>query len=405
VEETMISYEDALKVIMGAINTLGVERISINRAYGRVVAENILAQNDLPPFDNSAMDGYAVVSESVKGATLEKPVKLKFIGDIPTGEDRTMRIKQGEAVRIGTGGKIPDGADSIVIVEDTELRGGEVYVFSETSPGRHIRLRGEDFKKGDEGIKKGDLVGPAEICFLAANGITEVEVYRKPRVGIVSTGNELVPPERGISGAIIRDSNSITIHTLVEKYGGSPEVLGILPDDENEIVSFFERNVREFDLFITIGGISMGAHDYVKSALEKIGAHMEFWKVAIRPGKPFGFGKFHDTLVFALPGNPVSSFITFEVFVQPALMKAAGCKPPFREYIGAVIDNDFFKKKGVTYFSRGTLNGDFPDYSFSILKKQGSGMISSMLFSNAVMIAPAEKEKISSGEKVKVFRI
>ncbi|NIO17269.1 MAG: molybdopterin molybdenumtransferase MoeA [Deltaproteobacteria bacterium] len=399
----MIAYEDGLKIILDSVNILGTEKLPLVKCGGMVIAEDAFARSDLPPFDNSAMDGYAVVASSTSGATRESPAVLRFVRDIPAGIAESYTVGPGEAARIGTGAKVPGGADTVVIVEETELKGEEVWVFREYPPGLNIRRAGEDFTAGERGIPAGKPIRPSEISFLAANGYAEVEVYRKPRVGILSSGSELVPHGQEISGAKIRDSNGPMICSLVEKYGGVPEIHGIFPDDEGLLTAFVREKAERFDFFITFGGISMGAHDYLKTALEKGGARMAFWKVAIRPGKPFGFGKLKETLVFALPGNPGSAFVTFEAFVKPALCKARGFMPPYGEYLTATLTEDFPKKEGVTVFSRGNLEGEFPAYRFSPFKKQGSGMISTMVETNAIMIAPAGSEKISKGETVTVF--
>ncbi len=403
-EGRMIAYEDGLKIILDSVNTLGTEKLPLEKCAGMVIAENAFARSDLPPFDNSAMDGYAVVAASTRGARRESPAVLRFIGDIPAGIAEPCAVGPGEAARIGTGAKVPGGADTVVIVEDTELKGDEVWVFREYPPGSNIRRAGEDFTAGERGIDAGTLIRPSEISFLAANGYKEVEVFRKPRVGILSSGSELVDHGQDITGAKIRDSNSPMICSLVEKYGGGPEIHGIFPDDERLLTSFITEKADRFDFLITFGGISMGAHDYLKTALEKGGARMAFWKVAIRPGKPFGFGKRKETLIFALPGNPGSAFVTFEAFVKPALFKTRGFNPPYGEYLTATLTDDFPKKEGVTVFCRGNLEGEFPAYRFSPFKKQGSGMISTMVATNAIMIAPAGSQRVSKGETVTVFR-
>lgn len=401
----MIGYKDALEIILGSVVQLGTTTTPLENVLNMTLSEDVAARTSLPPFDNSAMDGYAIVGGSIKGASGENPAVLPYIGDVAAGGEDTLEINEGEAARIGTGAKVPRGADTVVMVEDTAYKSGKVYIFKEYPVGKNIRRAGEDFAEGEAVLSSGTLVRPAEICFLAANGITEVSVYRRPRVGVISTGTELLPPGEPTSGTKVRDSNGVTICSLVRKYGGEAEYLGIIGDDIEKLATFFLKHVHRFDFIMTSGGISKGHHDNVKDALNNAGATMEFWGTAIRPGKPFGFGRLGETIIFTLPGNPVSSFVTFEVYCQPALKKAMGISPPYREYQEVVLSEDFLKKEDLTYFVRGNLAGDSHDYRFLPNKKQGSGMISSMVKADAIMVAPAGRAIIDAGEKVNVFKI
>lgn len=401
----MVGYEEALEIILDSINKPATARVPIQEALNLILAEDVTAGVSLPPFDNSAMDGYAIVGSVVLGASRENPAVLRFVGDVAAGGEDLMEIHRGEAARIGTGAKIPRGADTVVMVEDTEFKNGKVFIFKEYPVGKNIRVRGEDFSEGEVVLSTGATVRPQEICFLAANGMIEVSVYRRPKVGVLSTGSELVPPGESLSGTEVRDSNGVTICSLVGKYGGEAEYLGIIGDDEDKLTSFFQNHAHKYDFLITSGGISKGYHDNVRGALSGAGAKMQFWATAIRPGKPFGFGRLGKTMLFNLPGNPVSSFVTFEVFCQPALKKAMGGASPYREYLDAVVAEDFPKKKGLTYFVRGNLAGDSTGYRFMPFTKQGSGMISSMVRTDAIMIVPAGREKLDAGEEVKVFRV
>jgi molybdopterin molybdotransferase len=404
-EPIMVSYEKALETILASVNRLEKTRVSLDECAGYVLAEDVPAAFDLPPFDNSAMDGYAVVGRSVEKAGMDNPTVLTYLGDVDAGGGDRIEVREGEAARIGTGAKVPRGADTVVMVEDTEFREGKVYIFREYATGSHIRMAGEDFVKGREGLRAGTRIRPAEACFLAANAVTDVPVYRRPKVGVLPTGGEILPPGEPVSGTKIHDANGPTLVSLVRKYGGEAHYLGIGPDDEEKLIDLIGQNAPNHDALITCGGISKGHHDHVKDALGKAGTRIEFWTTAIRPGKPFGFGKLGDTLIFALPGNPVSSFVTFEIYCQPALTKAMGCTPPYREFFQAKLLEDFPKKPGFTFLVRGNLEGDYPDYAFRPSKKQGSGMISSLVKNSVIMIAPAERDLIGAGESVEVFRI
>ena len=401
----MISYEEALNTILDSVVAMDVEEIPLHQCAGYVLSRDLPAVMDLPPFHNSAMDGYAVISASVEGASKDRPAVLTYLGDVDAGGENIIEVHEGEAARIGTGAEIPRGADTVVMVEDTEFKEGKVNIYRDYPEGRNIRPAGEDFKKGEEGLKEGITIRPAEICYLAANGITEVPVYRRAKVGVLPTGEEIVPPGEAVSGSKIRDASGGTLVSLVNKYGGVAHHLGIGPDDEKALIDLISENAANHDALITCGGISMGHHDHVKDALHKAGAEMKFWKTAIRPGKPFGFGKLGDTLIFALPGNPVSAYVTFEVYCQPALKKAMGFAPPYREFFQVKLSEGFRKKEGFTFFVRGNLGGEYPDYTFYPFKKQGSGMISTLVRNHVIMIAPAGRAVINAGESVEAFWI
>ncbi len=401
----MIGYEEALRKILDSVTGTEKTVVPLMESDGMILSEDIYVETDLPPFHNSAMDGYAVVADSLKGASRNAPAVLTFAGDLATGGDSDLFVEKGYAARIGTGGRVPAGADTVVMVEDTNFVDGRVHVYREYPVGRNIRKMGEDYRRGDMALRAGTRIRPSEICFLGANGISSVPVYGRPKVAVLSTGSELLPPGVPLLGSKIHDSNGPMIMSLAKKYGALPEYLGIAEDNGEKLTALFKSKIPEYDAFITCGGISKGYHDHVKDSLNEAGAEMRFWTTAIRPGKPFGFGTMGRSHIFALPGNPVSSFVTFEIYCQPALKKMMGALPPFRNYIEATLNENISKKVGFTFFLRGNLTGTCPDYHFSPFKKQGSGMISSLVENGAIMVAPEKAGIIEAGEKVKVFTI
>jgi len=397
----MISVEDALKLILDTAPVLGVEKVDIITALGRVIGEDIHAPSDIPPFDNSAMDGYAVRSEDTKGASRDHPAVLTVIEDLPAGYVAKGKIKKGEAIRIMTGAPMPRGADSVVMVEETEASGNKVKTFSEAEPGQHIRKAGEDVKKGELVIPKGTPLRPAAIGMLASLRRSFVSVYQKPLVSILCTGDELVDVDSELKEGQIVSSNSYTLASQVKECGGIPIVLGIARDKKEELEQKFREGLRA-DVIISSAGVSVGDYDLVKGVLKDLGMKMKFWKVAMRPGQPLAFGTIGGKPTFGLPGNPVSSMVSFEQFVRPYLLKMQGCKKIFRPVIEAVWQGEFKKKTERKYLVRCIVSKKDGEYIASSTGEQGSGILKSMVLANGLAIFPEEKEVIKAGEKVKV---
>ncbi|HUT84005.1 MAG TPA: gephyrin-like molybdotransferase Glp [Thermodesulfobacteriota bacterium] len=397
----MISVEDALRLILDTAPLLGLEKVDILTALGRVIGENIYSPSDIPPFDNSAMDGYAVKSEDTKDASIDHPAVLMVIEDLPAGYVAKGKIKKGEAIRIMTGAPLPEGVDSVVMVEDTEASGDKVKIFNEAETNQHIRKAGEDVKKGELVIPQGTVLRPAAIGMLASLKRSFVSVYQRPLVSILCTGDELVDVDGELKAGQIVSSNSYTLASQVNECGGIPLLLGIARDRKDELEQKFREGLRA-DVIISSAGVSVGDYDLVKGVLKDLGMEMKFWKVAMRPGQPLAFGTIGGKPTFGLPGNPVSSMVSFEQFVRPYLLKMQGHKKIFRPVIEAIWQEGFVKKTERKYLVRCMLSKKEGTYIASSTGEQGSGILKSMVLANGLAIFPEEKEVIKAGEKVKV---
>ncbi len=317
------SVAEHLERILVAVEPLAPVNVPLAEALGRTLAEAAFAHVDVPGFDNSAMDGYAVRHADVESATAESPVVLNVVADLPAGSDENPRLAPGQAARIMTGAAIPDNADCIVPVEHTDAGTTSVQITRAPTPAAHIRPMGSDVRVGETVLSAGTVLRPTHLAAAAATGLSELTVYRAPRVGVLSTGSELTPPGEPLGRGKIHDSNSFLLETAVAEAGGIPVRIGSVPDSEDELRRVLDEHAGRVDAFITSGGVSVGAYDVVKAALAPLGAW--FGPVRMQPGKPQGFGAWTDgTPIFALPGNPVSVFVSFEAFVRPALLKLQG---------------------------------------------------------------------------------
>jgi len=315
----MISVDEAVRRIVSAFAPVDSERIVIGSALGRFLAEAAIARYDQPPFPVSAMDGYAVRAADV----LNEPVELRVVGSAPAGHPFDRLVGVREAVRISTGGAVPDGADTVVIQENTERSGDTVVIKSHAQAGRHVRPAGLDFKKGDVLVPAGKRLSARDLALMAAGDVSHATVRRKPRVTIVATGDELSRPGEPRKPGGIVASSAYGISALVEKWGGAPHDLGILPD-HTESIARIATHAADTDLIVTLGGASVGDHDLVQRALGPESFTLDFWKIAMRPGKPLIFGRLDETPLLGLPGNPVSSFVCALLFLKPAIAAMLG---------------------------------------------------------------------------------
>src|SRR4030043_1708940 len=331
----MITVDDALDKILSHIHPLGFEKVSILDALGRVIGEDIYAKRNIPPLDNSGMDGDALRFEDIQKACKESPVRLEVIEDLPAGFISAKTLDRGKAIRIMTGAPIPKGADTVIPVEETKRGDGFVLVFKAAGIGENIRKSGEDVKKGDRVISHGDIIRPAEVGMLASVGRSFVSVYQRPLVAILCTGDELVDVDGELDEVKIISSNSYTLAAQVKDCGAIPLQLGIAKDRKEEIEEKLRLGIRA-DVLISSAGVSVGDYDFVKDVMKNLGMEMLFWKVAMRPGHPLAFGTIGNKPVFGLPGNPVSSMISFEQFVRPSLLRMMGCRQLFRPIIDAI---------------------------------------------------------------------
>ena len=426
----MISVMQARSIILENILPLReTETRKISFCLKRISAVNIKSKENIPPFDNTAMDGFALRAVDVKGAKAERPKALEVIADLPAGYTSRKILKAGEAIRIMTGAPLPKGADSVVMVEDTHTvhslqstvsRGncgpwsverGLVSILKEVKKAENVRYAGEDVKKGEIVIPKGAILKSGHIGMLASLGISEIEVFRKPKVAIVATGDELVEINQKLTPGKIRNSNAYSLYSQVLLAGAIPVVLGIAKDNKKAL----ERKIKKglsADILLVSGGISVGDYDFVKDVLKEVGTEMKFWRVAMKPGKPLAFGLMpgtksalgarHRIPVFGLPGNPVSSMISFEQFVRPALLKMSGAQDFLRFYLPAIAKDDFEKKKGLRYFLRVILENKDGKLYASLTGPQGSGILKSMVLANGIMELPEDMEFLKRGQAVKV---
>jgi molybdopterin molybdotransferase len=397
----MITVEKALQSIFLNFYSLGLEKVNILDARARVIGEDVFATRNIPPADNSAMDGYAVRHIDTKGATRVNPLRLKVIEEIPAGKVPQKRLKKGEASRIMTGAIIPDTADAIVRQEDTKKIGKTVIIYTSVKEGQDIRFAGEDVQKEDLIISKGSVVSPAQIGMLASLGRAFVSVYQKPRVAIIATGDELVDIENDPPPAKIVNSNSYSLAAQVMECGAIPLMLGIAKDKKSELQEKFKTALHA-DLIISSGGVSVGNFDIVKDIMGEIGNAMHFWQVAMKPGKPLAFGSIKGIPLFGLPGNSVSAMVSFEQFVRPYLLKMQGHTKIFRQTIKALSSQEIQKKKGVKHFIRAIVKKEKNQYVAAITGEQGSGILKSMVLANALIALKENETKVKKGDPVTV---
>lgn len=397
----MISVDEALDKILSSIKVLGCEKVSILEGLGRVIAEDVYAPRDIPPLDNSAMDGYAVKWEDIKEASKDRPVRLKVIEDLPAGFISKKVVERGCAIRIMTGAPIPKGADTVVQSEDTISEGSFVQILSAPPFGDNIRKAGEDVKKGDKVISKGDLIRPPEVGMLASLGRAFINVYQRPLVAILCTGDELVDVDEMLEEGKIISSNSYTLVSQVKECGAIPIQLGIAKDKKEDLENKLSQGLRA-DVIISSAGVSVGDYDFVKDVLKDLGMEMVFWKVAMKPGRPITFGLMGEKPVFGLPGFPVSSMVSFEQFIRPSLLKMMGHTKIFRPLIEAYLKEDIKKKPGRRHFIRGIITYEDGSYFVTTTGPQGSGILKSMVKANGLIIIPEDRTIVKAGEKVKV---
>jgi molybdopterin molybdotransferase len=404
-----ISLTEALDIILPNIRATATETIPLDEALQRTLAEAVHSPVDHPPWDNSAMDGYAVRSADVTGATREQPVSLSLIEKVPAGGFPSHEVTQQTAIRIMTGAPIPDGADSVIRVEHTQADEDDVViVLSDADVRRNIRPRGEDVRAGETVADKGAVVRPAEIGFLATVGARTVAVMRKPRVAILSTGDELVELDNFDdvrAGRKIVNSNAHALAAAVRVTGGEPVLLGIARDERGSLREKLSA-ASAADMLVTSAGASVGEYDLVKEVLEELGMETAFWRVRVRPGSPFSFGMMGDLPVFGLPGNPVSALVTCELFVKPAIRSALGRPALYSPTVRVRLEEPVSTKGALTHFLRVKLTRA-PDgrWLAKLTGPQGSGMISSMAHADGLLVVPETMQQMARGEDANVIRL
>lgn len=395
----MISVEEALQTILAGCRPMGLENVNILEARGRVIGEDVFAPRDIPSAANSAMDGYAVRSADTKGVSALKPVELKVIETIAAGSAPRKTLQEGQAARIMTGAVLPKGADAVVRREDTEERGKTVRIKVAALKGLDIRFSGEDVQKGERVITAGSVLRPGHIGMLAALGKSFVSVHQKPRVAILSTGDELVDIEVDPPPGKIVNSNSYSLAAQILECGGVPIMMGIGRDKKAELVEKFQI-ARRADVILSSGGVSVGDYDFVKDVMGDIGNAMHFWQVAMRPGKPLAFGSIDGIPLFGLPGNPVSVMVSFEQFVRPYLLKMQGHVRIFRDTLTAQSAQDIKKSIGTKNFIRAVVQKEKGRYLARVTGEQGSGILKSMVVANAFIVLPEKVSFVKKGDQV-----
>ena len=393
----MLSVEDALEQILSRIKPLGTELVEVLAALGRVLAEPVVSRLELPPWPNSSMDGYAIRSEDTRGGSAE----LAVVGRIVAGALPPRPLRAGETMRIFTGAPLPEGADAVVPQEDVDADGERIAVPRRVDAGAHVRPAGEDIRAGDVVVGPGHVVGPAEIGLLATLGYTRARVYRRPRVAILSTGNELADLGAEPGPGQIPNTNTYSLMAQVLEAGGEPMSLGVVPDRLEAIVERV-RWGRAADVLVSSAGVSVGELDLVREALTQCGAELHLWKVAMRPGKPMTFGSIEGRPVFGLPGNPVSAMVTFELFVRPALRRMQGCVAVDRPRIVVPALEPIANPGGRRGYLRVTLARDGGGYGARLTGDQGSGILRSMVLADGLAVVPPDTT-VPAGGRVEVI--
>ena len=394
----MLTVAEARARILAAFAPLSVIEVPVAEAAGMVVTTDVSAPHPLPRFDNSAMDGYAVRRSDVT----EVPTTLRVIGELRAGESPLMAVAAGTAVRIMTGAPVPPGADAVVPIEEAdEDAGGTVTIAVVPRERAHIRPAGEDVEAGDLLVAAGTELGAGELALLASVGISPVAVHRRPVVTLLSTGAELVAPEAAPGPGQIRDSNSIALRALVEDAGGEPRLMGTVPDELEVVRAAVADAAHGADLVVSSGGVSVGRYDHIKQVVEDAGG-LDFWRVAMQPGKPVVSGRIGDTPFLGLPGNPVSVHIGFEQFVRPAIRKMRGCRDLFRPTLTARLATRLEKKPGRLHFVRVRLSFDDGVVVATPARAQGSHIQSSLVDCHGVARFGIDEAVLDEGAAVTV---
>jgi molybdopterin molybdotransferase len=404
---SLLSVSEARERILSQFHPVKTETLPLADSLQRVLAQDVRAEDDLPLFDNSSMDGFAVRAEDVTGAAPHSPRRLRVVADIPAGTSPTVFLSSGEAARIMTGAHMPDGADAVVPVEETDFDNrdagtqapGEVSIRKAAPPGENVRRRGMDLHAGDVVLQTGRLLKPQDLGLLAMLGVSSVNVHRKPRVALLSSGDELIDPDAPLEKGKIRDSNSYTLAALIEATGAQAIRLGVAKDNYESVMHLFEKAVYlRADLILSSAGVSVGAFDFVKSVIEDHGK-MDFWRVNMRPGKPVAFGEYKGIPIIGLPGNPVSAFVGFEVFVQPAIQKLAGL-PQTERRIALVRCEEEIRSDGRESYLRGEIREVDGSLVARLTGHQGSGNLRSLVQANALLIIPAGVKCVPAGQEI-----
>ena len=398
----MISVQEAKSIINNNTFELQSERVHLTLAGNRVLGQDVVASFPSPQFDNSAMDGFAVRSRDTKGASPENPVTLTMVSISSAGTPSNVSLNPGECVQCMTGAKIPDGADAIIMVEDSSgfSDSDTVQIVIETFPGKHIRKMGEEIKEGEILIQKGTTATPSEIGTCATFGYGELVVSKKPKIAIFGTGDELIEPGKNLGEGQIYNSNLYVFKELVDRVGGEVVMQDVIKDDKDSLREFLSRALKTCDVIISSGGVSMGRYDYVRDVFIELGVVEHFWKVAQKPGKPLLFGTGNSTLIFGLPGNPVSSYIGFMEWVWPVLETMMGKKESKK--VTGILKKPFPREKVKYRFLFGDAWIEDGQLVCQPSTKVGSHMLSSSLQANCILGTMQGNNPLQPGELIEV---
>ncbi|MBM3841422.1 MAG: molybdopterin molybdotransferase MoeA [Verrucomicrobia bacterium] len=399
----MLKVEDAQKQILSGITPLPKETVPLREALGRILAAPVFSPIDLPLFDNSAMDGYAVVAQDLRNACGSGPVGLRLIGRIAAGEVFRERVLPGTCVRLFTGSPLSEGADAVIMQEDTRpdpADPGRILCLDAVKPWENVRLKGEDVKCGTALIAGGERLTTSRVSLLAAAGVTEVSVGRQPVVGLMATGSELVEPGQKLGPGQIYESNRIGLAALVSQAGGRARILPLVKDTLEATQAMLEQAFNECDVVVSTGGVSVGEFDFVKAACEKLGGELAFWKVAMKPGKPFAFGCWRGKFLLGLPGNPVSSFVTFLILARPALLRFQGASSVHLPSHPGVLADKLVNRGDRRHFVRVKVESDG---TVRLAGIQASHVLSSLACANGLVDIPPDA-KWEAGQSVSVLR-
>ena len=402
-----LAAADAAQRILSDVGRQPALRVPLDDALDSVLAEPVIAPLDIPAWTNSAMDGYAARGADVRGASDTRPVRLRVVEQLPAGSFPTRPLGPGEVARIFTGAPLPEGADTVIRQEDTDYGGETVTIVRDRDIGVNIRRVGEDIRKGSTVLAPGAELGPAQLGVLASLAVAHPMVYRRPRVAILGSGDEIVDidqPEEILSGRKIASSNTHTLVALVRRAGGEPVNLGIARDTPESLREHLRRAL-DCDLLVTTAGISVGEHDYVRAVLDELGAEQRFWRLRMRPGAPVGFGLVGEIPWIGLPGNPVSTMVTFELFVRPAIRQMSGRALPFRRSAPVRVAEPISLKPKLQHFLRAVVTEGPAGPEARLTGPQGSGILTSMVLANALLVIPEGQFETPSGATVPALRL
>lgn len=397
-----ITIEEAKRILSFQKTKLSVEKVHILDALNYVLAENIFSGMNIPPFDRSPLDGYAYKSEDTKNATKENPMTLEVIDHINAGYVSNKVVNEGQAIRIMTGAKIPDGANVIIRYEDTEFDNKKVKIFTHLEENKNIIKMGEDLLKGQLALSKGTIIGPAEVGILSTLGKEYIEIFSRPKIAILSTGDELVDIDEEITEGKIRNSNSYMIASQVKMLGIEPKILGSCRDEIDECLNLLKDALEDSDIIITTGGASVGDADIIKEVFKGLGAEILFWRVKVKPGTPIVVAKINNKFLFGLSGNPAAAFITFEQFVRPMIIKMMGKDNINLMKIDSTLESEFTKVSGQNRYVRAFTYIKNGQYYTKLPDKHSSSVLSSMSGMNSIFLVPAGSEPYTKGTRIKV---